>query len=624
MDVLAGLGPAPYLALVVVLAVCSQTVAWRLGVPSILLLLVVGFGLGQVTGPEAVLGRDVLFGGVTLAVGIILFEGSLSLHWRDLKELGRPILRLCTATVLLAWALTTLAAVAVGVAWQLALLVGAILVVTGPTVIAPILRMLRPTRRVSSLLRWEGIVVDPIGAILAVLVFQGIVAGGREGTLAHLAAALGITIAIAVLLTVVVGYLLEVLIVRHVIPDHLQGVTCLAAALGALAISNSVQPESGLLTVTLLGIYLGNRERLHLHHVREFTEHLQVLLVGVLFVVLAGRVTPAQLADVWWQALIFVALLVLLIRPVSIYGGLWGTAVTSAEKRLLAGMAPRGIVAAAVTSIFALEFAHVAEEAEHDGSARAPELVRLAGEADTLVPIVFIVIVVTVALYGLGVGHLAERLGLAKTSPQGVLFVGAEPWVVQAAQRVEEADVPCLVVNRDYRDLAEARQAGLRTVATNILSDYAVRDMDLAGIGRLIATTDEDEVNATAAREFAQVLGRANVFQLRRADEESGNGAASRRTATAAHLTARTPFDPPLTHDQLADRTQAGWRVTRTKITEEFDIEQFRATHGDDAVLLFRVRAGELEVVTEKTDLAGAGFSLIALVPPREHGEAGQ
>src|SRR5690606_236421 len=139
-------------------------IAWRFGFPSILLLLMVGFALGQGVDPEEVFGRDVLFGGVTIAVGLILFEGSMSLRSRDLKALRQPVLRLCTVTVLIAWALMTAAGIVVGIPWQLSLLVGAILVVTGPTVIAPILRSLRPTRRVSALLRWEGIIVDPIGA----------------------------------------------------------------------------------------------------------------------------------------------------------------------------------------------------------------------------------------------------------------------------------------------------------------------------------------------------------------------------------------------------------------------------------------------------------------------------
>lgn len=181
-DAMAGLNPAAYLALVLVVASACQWAAWQLRVPSILLLLIAGFGLGQLVTPDAVLGREVLFGAVTLAVGIILFEGSMTLRFRDVRDLGRPVLRLFSLTPLIAWAMITAAAWWLGVPLELALLVGAILIVTGPTVIAPILRMLRPTRRVAALLKWEGIVVDPIGAILAVLVFQGVLLV-REGRL---------------------------------------------------------------------------------------------------------------------------------------------------------------------------------------------------------------------------------------------------------------------------------------------------------------------------------------------------------------------------------------------------------------------------------------------------------
>lgn len=615
---LSDLTPAPYLALVVLLAVVAQTLAWRIRVPSILLLLIVGFGLGQMVQPDEVLGRDVLFAGVSLAVGIILFEGASSLHVRDLRDVGRPVLRLCSVTPLIAWSLASGSAWIVGVPWELALLVGAILVVTGPTVIGPILRTLRPTRRVASLLRWEGIVVDPLGAILAVLVFQGVVAGGREGTFQGLAGTLALTVVVAAGLAVSAALLIEVLFVRHVVPDHLQGVTCVAAAMATQTLSNEIQNESGLLTVTVLGVVLGNRRRLHLRHVAEFTEHLQVLLVGMLFVILAGRVSPSQLGDVAPQAAVFVALLVLVVRPVSVLIGLTRTDASRAERTLLAAMAPRGIVAAAVTSIFALELTHTAEHASASGDSRAETLERLAEGAQDLVPLVFLVIVVTVALYGLGVGRLAERLGLAKSAPQDVLFVGGEPWVVEAARRLKESGFDSLIVATDYRDLTDARNAGLRTVATNILSDYAVRDMDLAGIGRLIATTENDEANSTAAREFAHVLDRVNVFALLRSDvADAAHPEAERRKAPAGHLTARVPFSPAVTHDQLTERMKSGWRVTRTLLTEEFGPDDLNQVHGPEAVHLFAIRGTTLEVVTERTELT-AGTAVLALVPPAE------
>lgn len=569
---LAGLDPAAYIALVVGLAVLSQLVAWQVRIPSILLLLVVGFGLGRLVDPETVLGREVLFGGVTIAVGIILFEGSMSLSFRQFREVGRPVVRLCTVTVAIAWLLITLSAWILGFSLEVALLVGAILVVTGPTVIGPILRILRPTRRVASLLRWEGIVVDPIGAVLAVLVFQGVLAGSVENALPGILGSLLRTVLVAFVLALVIGFLLEVLTVRHVIPDFLQGVAYLAGAVVAMVGSNALQPESGLLTVTVLGVFLGNRPHLHLEHVMEFKEHLQVLFVGALFIVLAGRVDPGQLMDIAPRALVFVACLVLVVRPVSVVVGLLGTDATRQEKLLLSGMAPRGIVAAAVTSIFALEFTHAADTT--DDPSRAADLARLAEQAEQIVPLVFLVIVCTVALYGLGVGRLAERLGLASQKPQGVLFVGGQDWVIQAASLIEEAGVPTTLVARNYATLSGARMAGLRTVTANILSDYAVKDMDLSGIGRLIACTSGDEVNATAAREFAHVLGRANVYQLQRAEAEKADG--NERRSAAAHLTARIPFDPPLTHDGFEERIAAGSRVKRTRLTAEFPLELFR------------------------------------------------
>jgi NhaP-type Na+/H+ or K+/H+ antiporter len=610
------IGPAPYLAVVLGVSVVAQWLAWQLKLPSILLLLLIGFAMGRLVSPEHVLGQYVLFGCVTIAVGIILFEGSMSLRLKHVRDLGRPVIRLCTVTVATAWPLITLGAWVIGFDLQVALLVGALLVVTGPTVIAPILRQLRPTRRVSSLLRWEGIVVDPIGAVLAVLVFQGVLIGGLGDALPQMLLALLKTLAVEFGIAFALGGSLEFLMRRHAIPDFLHGVAFLAAAVGALVGADALQKESGLVAVTVLGVYLGNRPSLHLEHVAEFKEHLQVLFVGGLFVVLAGRVAPEQVWDVAPQALLLLVFLVVVVRPVSVLLGLAGTRTTREERALLACMAPRGIVAAAVTSIFALELHSVAEE-----SGRA-QLAHLADQASRMVPVVFLVIVGTVALYGLGVGRLAERLGLARTSPQGVLLVGQQDWVVQTAKILEESGITTLVVSRNYGALSGARMSGLTTVTANILSDYAVRDMDLAGIGTLIACTDEDEVNATAAREFAHVLGRANVYQLRR--RHVGDSSNDKRKAEAGHLTARIPFRPAMSYHDLEERVAAGMAVKRTKLSDEFTLDDFLARYGKDTVLMFAIRGTHVDVLKEETRPPQTGFSVVALVrdlPPEEKAE---
>ena len=671
---------APYLALVLGLASAFQLIAYKLKVPSILLLLVGGFALGQVVPPESVLGRDLLFAGVNIAVGIILFEGSLSLRFRELRGLSQAVLRLCTVTVLLAWLLITAAGVVVGVGWQLALLIGALLVVTGPTVIAPIVRQLRPTRRVSSMLRWEGIIVDPIGAILAVLVFQAVILSGPEPAVGTALLTLGRTILVATVITVVLGVALEVALRRHWIPDFLEGTLFLAASVAALVISNEVQTESGLLTVTMLGIFLANRPGLRLDHVREFKEHLQVLIVGTLFVLLAGRLTPAEVLGVLPTALVFVTILILVVRPASIWLGLAGTSATREERTLLSFMAPRGIVAAAVTSIFALELEHAAEEAvvaSREGGLDPTEVLRLEAEAERLdalvvaaadlVPLVFVTIVITVAVYGLGVGRLAERLGLATTTPHGVLFAGAPTWARQSAAVREKLKVPTLLVSLSMAEVMQARLSGLRVERTHILSEYAVEDMELAGIGSLVAATFDDETNSTAAREFAHTLGSQRTFTVRRQadplpegstprekqlaqaqkqqDKEArrhgerghGNGRSPGRRAggrrskdrpaekqgssqakrrTASKLSTNVAFSPPLSSPELEDRIANGMEVRQTKLTEQHPLDVFLERE-PDAVLMFVVEDGVARVVTAETTVPQTGVALVALVQAR-------
>lgn len=616
--------PAPYLALVLGLAALCQLVAYRFRVPSILFLLLVGFALGQVVSPEQVLGRDVLFAGVNICVGIILFEGSLSLRFRDLRGLGKAVWRLCSWTVLIAWVLITAAGLIAGVEWRLALLIGALLVVTGPTVIAPIVRQLRPTRRVSSMLRWEGIVVDPIGAVLAVLVFQAFVLGGAEGPFTIALLTLGKTILVSTALTLLFGIALEVALRRHLIPDFLDGVVFLAAAVGALVVSNMLQPESGLLTVTMLGIYLANRPGLHLEHVREFKEHLQVLIVGTLFVLLAGRISPAEIVAVAPTAAIFVTLLIVVVRPASIWLGLLGTSATRQERTLLSFMAPRGIVAAAVTSIFALELEHAAATAAEEAAmrgldpseqlaleARAEQLALLQVQAADLVPLVFVTIVVTVAVYGLGVGRLAERLGLATTTPNGVLFAGAPPWARQAAALLQGLEVPTLIVSPAPYEVVQSRMAGLRIERTHILSEYAVEDMELAGIGSMVAATFDDDTNSTAVREFARTLGSQRTFAIAR--QPTGTKSTQR---TARKLATPVAFDPPVSGHELDEKVRSGMVVRKTKLTGRHTLSDFRERE-PEAVLMFVVQDGVAKVVSAKGSVPETDATLIALVRPR-------
>ena len=289
-------------------------------------------------------------------------------------------------------------------------------------------------------------------------------------------------------------------------------------------------------------------------------------------------------------------------------------------------MAPRGIVAAAITSVFGLQFTQAAEDTAVEASettgdeadallAQAARLSDLAEQASELVPLVFIVIVATVAIYGLGVGRLAERLGLAARSPQGVLIVGGQQWIVNAATTLNAAGITTRVVSNEFPKTAKARRVGLDTVTANILSQFAVKDMELTSFKTLIAATPADEVNATAAREFSKVLGQANVFQI--TQREKPAGATGGRTNAADYLTASTCFNPPKTNSQLKELVQRGFTVKHTKLTPEFTRDDFEDMWGDELVYMFVLDDGELDVVNGRTKVPRKGVSVISLVPPQ-------
>ncbi|MCB1061453.1 MAG: cation:proton antiporter, partial [Verrucomicrobiae bacterium] len=306
-----------YFSAVLLAGILAQWLAWRFKLPSILLLLATGFIGGQLYDASEILETRTLFAIVSLSVAIIMLEGGLTLKFKELKEAGIPILRLVGLGSLITWLLSTVAAhYLAGFSWQVGLLLGAILVVTGPTVIGPLLRAVKPKKPVGAILKWEGIVIDPVGAVLAVLVFGALFSHGD----AHPSVAAGIT------RTLLIGgglgwgaaYLLTLILRRHWVPDYLQSVVILVVALALFAISNHFQHESGLLTVTVLGIVLANQTHAKVRHIIEFKENLRTLLISSLFIVLGGRIGIDDIMLVWREALLFLAALIIVIRPASV------------------------------------------------------------------------------------------------------------------------------------------------------------------------------------------------------------------------------------------------------------------------------------------------------------------
>ena len=589
------------LAAVIVFGTLAQWLAWRLRLPSILLLLIFGFLAGPITGfldPDELLG-DLLLPFVSLSVAVILFEGGLSLRLEDLRQIGRGLSNLITLGALVTWVLTALAAVTIlDFSFPVAVLLGAILIVTGPTVVFPLLRHVRPRGQVASLVKWEGILNDPIGAVLAVLVFEVMLAGGWGA---------GSSIALTGFLKTVgggifigtAGALIMVFLIRfYHIPDYLENPFALMMVVVVYTVSDLLQPESGLLSTTLMGIVMANQKMVPVKHIVEFKENLRVLLISSLFIFLAARLDVESLRLLGWgSSIVFLGALILVIRPVSVFLSGFGSGLTWKEKAFVSWMAPRGIVAAAVTSVFALRL----EEAGYS-------------EAGTLVPVVFVVIVGTVLVYGLSSAPVARWLGVAGGASQGCLLVGAHGWAQEIGKALQNAGIPVLLVDNNRSYITAAKLAGLPAYFGNILDDSLPEHIPLEGLGKLIAMTSNHEVNSLAALHFIEEFGRQDVFQVIAHEE---NAQTRERYSLSPHLRGRLLFGQDHRYTTLDRRFSRGGIVKTTKLSEDFDYEAFQTEYGGTAVLLFIIEGSSLKPATVRdTPDPKPGQTVIALVDP--------
>lgn len=594
-----------YLTAILALGFAAQWIAWRVRLPAILLLLVFGFMAGQYGDPEELIGRDLLFAAVSLSVAVILFEGGLNLKFHELREAGRAVFRLVTVGIVITWILTGLAA------WWLldfpplmAALLGAILVVSGPTVIMPMLGQIRPVRRVGSVIKWEGIVNDPIGAVAAVLVFEAVRAHGIEEAATGAVAGLAATAVIGGLLGMASALLLVQWLKRYWIPDYLQNIAFLTVVVLAYTISNLLQPESGLVTMTVLGVVLANQRIAPIKHIIEFKENLRIVLISGLFIVLSSRLKVEDLTALGWGALAFVAAGLLVIRPAAVVLSTIGTELDYRERLFLAWLHPRGIVAAAVSSVFALEL--LAEQQ------LSPAVL---ASAEKLAPATFLVIVGTVSVYGLSATPLSRWLKIADPAPQGVLFAGGDPLPRALAKMLHDEGYQVMLVDTNHQNISAARMEGLTTCWASVLSEYAREEIDFGGIGRLLAMTSNDEVNSLAVQEYIEVFGRSEVYQIPPKKIESG-----RQEQVSPHRLGRLLFGADVNYVFLAQCFEAGWTVKKTPLTPEFDYRAFREHYRDAAVVLFVIdEARKLRISTANEPLRPEqGQTLISLVPPNQ------
>ncbi|MCB1908208.1 MAG: sodium:proton antiporter [Rhodocyclaceae bacterium] len=582
------------LAVLTVAGGACQFLAWKLRLPAILFLLLTGIAAGPVFGwldPDALLG-PLLFPFVSLSVAVILFEGSLTLEFAEIRGMEHVVRRFVTSGVLVTWSVTTLATRwLAGFSWEMATLFGAIMVVTGPTVIVPMLRSVRPTAKVANILRWEGIIIDPIGALLAVLVFEFIVSREAGAAFSQTLSAFVSVIGVGALTGIAVGYLLGVALRRDWLPAYLYNLATLAAVFGAFVISNEFADESGLLAVTVMGIYLGNRKGVPIEEILAFKESLSLLLITVLFILLAARLEFERLAELGWLVVGVFLVVQFVERPLKVAYCTWGSSFSLRERGLLAWIAPRGIVAAAVSALFAIKL----EQLGFD-------------EAALLVPMTFVVIIGTVVFQSLTASSMGQWLEVSEPDPHGFLIIGANPLARTIAKALDQQKVRVMLTDTLWDNVSRARMAGLRTYYGNPLSEHAELYLDTSGIGHLLALTADAHLNGLACNRYRDQFGARHVFALRVGGNPSGRADVARQ--------GRGAFGEGVSYVDLSRRIYRGAEIRRTNLSESFTMGSFDELYGERATPLFAVDPkGNLEVLAADNQRGpGPGWSIIALI----------
>ncbi len=591
MDILLGL------AGILVLGIMAQWLAWMWRIPSILLLLLFGILTGPVFGflqPDLLFG-DLLLPLVSLSVAIILFEGGLTLHYSELKETGAVMGKLISIGALVTWLLCSyFAYLCFGLDLKLSFLLGAILIVSGPTVIGPLLMQVRPNSRMRSILKWEGILIDPIGALVSVLMFEIIVETGYGSTAGFVAFAVAKTIGVGLVLGIGGALLMIILFQRYWVPDHLHNPFSLAMVSIVFVLSNQIMHESGLLSVTIMGIVLANQKQITVQHLLAFKEDLRVLLISALFVILVARLQWEHIQQMNMQALIFLLLVILVVRPAAVILSTLGSQIPWNERLFLSWVAPRGIVAAAIASVFSLT---LLEEG-------------YAG-AEQIIAVTFFVIIGTVLIYGFTALPLAKLLKVSEAHAKGLLFVGAHPWVQGLAKLLQDEKFPVMMIDTNRGYIKKARLDGLRAYPQNVFSEFEY----LGGIRRVLAMTPNDELNSLVCVHFLEWFDRKEIYQLQPEDMSEED-----HENQPGHLHGRFLFRKHITYADLHHKYFLGNKFKKTKLTEEFGYEEFQEYYNNKALPLFIINEKrELTVLTLDQELMPkAGQTLISLVPKVE------
>jgi len=510
------------IASIVILGIFAQWLAWRLKVPAILPLILIGLAVGPLSsllsesgikwlepiynGQKGLFPGESLFYFVELAIGIILFEGGLTLKREEAKNIGPSILNLITIGSIITFVGGTLLAhFIVGLSWSLSAFFAALIIVTGPTVIAPILRNIQLKKDVASVLKWEGILIDPIGALAAVLVYE-FIATLDHGTANFILESLKHVTKI-VLIGIALGglgaLLLQQFLSRNWVPHYLLNVFTLAFVLAIFVLSGILVPDSGLFTVVTMGLLLANMKVPHIKEILYFKESISVLLISVLFILLSANITIADLElikDV--KVLMLFLAVILLLRPLGVLVSTINSKLSLKEKLFISWVGPRGIVAAGIASLYGTKL-----------------LAKNYPGAEYITPLVFTIVLGTVLLNATTAGFIAKILGVVIDKSSGILIIGANRAALILGKYLKNNGRQVALIDSNIDNVNLAKRIGLQAFEANVYTDDIKDILELSEMGYLMALTSSAQVNKFVLKEYKDNFGKHGAFRLITVDE---------------------------------------------------------------------------------------------------------
>jgi NhaP-type Na+/H+ or K+/H+ antiporter len=599
------------LAAIIILGIFAQWIAWRTKVPAILPLIIIGLLVGPLStfftdSGEKLLepmydGHDGLFPGeslfwfVSLAIGLILFEGGLTLRKSEVKGVGPAILKLITLGSFITFIGSAVAAhLLLALSWPISFLFGALVIVTGPTVIAPILRNLPLNRNVTTVLKWEGILIDPIGALGAVLVFEFIVSGvGTQGLTLHVLQQFGLILVEGVLIGGAFAYLLYFLLIKNLIPNFLLNVFTLALVLLVFVLSDRIVHESGLLSVVIMGMVLGNMDEPRVKDILHFKESISVLLISILFILLAANIDMRHLELLMdWRCLALFLIVLVILRPLAVFSSTTHSGLTLPEKTFISLVGPRGIVAAGIASLFGIKLTA-------EGTPGA----------EYITPLVFMVVLGTVIFVAATGRMFAGSLGVLQKDSNGILIIGANQAAQFIAKYLQDNGRKVILIDKNNSNVYRAKELGLNAIQADIYNEDLSESIELLDMGYLMALTASSEVNRFACFQYKDDFGENGTFRLI-SPEELASGTYYLESEGLFSYTddyiniSEVVRDNPEIHEVKVDNKESFIEKLKILYGKKTSIPLF-VREGDDNLVIIPAEYNQLEVT--------AGSSLVYL-----------